>query len=94
MPASSFTLAQFPLPMVELACDKCGRRGRLRKARLIEAYGPDVALPDLRTLVAKCERAGSMSDGCGARLMLPRPLPRAFPWLSKSRLSAGRGGGI
>ena len=52
--------------MVELACDKCGRRGRLLKAKLIEAYRPDVALPDLRTMIARCDWAGSMSDGCGA----------------------------
>jgi len=66
VPNGSFTLRQFPHDMVELACDKCGRRGRLSKARLIEEYGADVALPDLRTLVAKCDRAGSMSDPCGA----------------------------
>jgi hypothetical protein len=66
MPNGSLSLAQFPLQMVELACDKCGRRGRLSKARLIEAYGADVALPDLRTVIARCDRAGSMSDPCGA----------------------------
>jgi hypothetical protein len=66
MANGSFTLAQFPLDMVELACDKCGRRGRLSKARLIEEHGPDIALPDLRTMIAQCDRAGSMSDPCGA----------------------------
>lgn len=62
MPSGAYTLAQFPLEMVELACEKCGRRGRLSKARLIEEHGPDIALPDLRTILARCERAGSMSD--------------------------------
>ena len=38
MTAGSFTLTQFPLDMVELACEKCGRRGRLLEAKLIEAY--------------------------------------------------------
>ena len=66
MPGQTFTPSEYPLEMVELACDKCGRRGRLLKAKLIEEYGPEVALPDLRTLVAKCDRAGSMSDPCGA----------------------------
>ena len=66
MPSGAYTLAQFPLEMVELACEKCGRRGRLSKARLIEEHGPDIALPDLRTILARCERAGSMSDPCGA----------------------------
>jgi hypothetical protein len=52
--------------MVELTCDKCGRRGRLLKTKLVEAYGPEIALPDLRTIIARCDRAGSMSDPCGA----------------------------
>jgi hypothetical protein len=59
--------------MVELACEKCGRRGRLSKARLIEEHGPDVALPDLRTIIARCDRAGSMSDPCGAYYVALKP---------------------
>jgi hypothetical protein len=66
MPVGSYTLGQFPHEMVELACEKCGRRGRLLKSKLIEAYGPKMALPDLRTLIARCDRAGCMSDPCGA----------------------------
>ena len=66
MTAGSFTLTQFPLDMVELACEKCGRRGRLLKAKLIEAYGGDIALPDLRTAIARCVWVGNMSDPCGA----------------------------
>jgi len=66
MPNGSLSLSEFPLPMIELACDKCGRRGRLLKSKLIEAYRPDVALPDLRTMIAICDRAASMSDPCGA----------------------------
>ena len=66
MPSGSFSLAQFPLDHVELACEKCGRRGRLLKAKLIAAYGRDVALPDLRTMIARCDRAASISDPCAA----------------------------
>jgi len=73
MPNGSFTLAEFPLDMVELACDECGRRGRLLKAKLIEAYGPDVALPDLRMLIARCDRSGSMTDACGAYYVALKP---------------------
>jgi hypothetical protein len=73
MPNGSLSLAQFPLPTVELACEKCGRRGRLLKAKLIEAYGADVALPDLRTLIARCDRAGNMSDPCGAHYVALDP---------------------
>lgn len=43
MPSGSYTLAQFPLDMLELPCDTWGRRGRLLKTKLIEAYGPDMA---------------------------------------------------
>jgi hypothetical protein len=66
MPAGLLTLAEFPLEMVELACVKCRRRGRLLKAKLIEAYGADILLPDLRRTIARCDRANSMSDQCGA----------------------------
>jgi hypothetical protein len=74
MPNGSLSLAQFPHDMVELACDKCGRRGRLRKSKLIEEYGADVALPDLRRMIARCERAASMSDACGAYYVALVPL--------------------
>ena len=73
MPNGSLSLAEFPFERVELACDKCGRRGRLSKARLIEEHGPDISLPDLRTLIARCDRAGSMSDPCGAYYVALKP---------------------
>lgn len=73
MATGSYTLAQFPLEMIELACDKCGRRGRLSKAKLIEAYGPDIALPDLRAIIARCDRAQSMNDPCAAYYVALKP---------------------
>lgn len=48
------------------AATSAGAAGGCSKAKLIEAYGPDVALSDLRTTLAKCERAGGMSNPCGA----------------------------
>jgi len=63
--AGSLTLAQFPHKMVELACTKCGRRGRLRKSGLITKFGPHIALPDLRTELANCPRMQTMGDPCG-----------------------------
>ena len=36
------------------------------KAKLIEAYGADVLLPDLRRIIARCDRANSMPEQCGA----------------------------
>ena len=75
--SDSYCLAQFPLPMVELACEKCGRRGRLRRDKLIEAYGPDVALPDLRTLIARRDRSANMSDPCGVYYVALNRAPSA-----------------
>jgi hypothetical protein len=66
MPGSTFTLAEYPFEMVELACEKCGRHGRMRKSRLIERYGPDVGVADLRETLAQCELMGRMYDPCGA----------------------------
>ena len=40
--------------MVRLVCDKCGRRGQYRIDRLLEQYGPDIAMPDLRHELAQC----------------------------------------
>jgi hypothetical protein len=37
----TFTLSEYPFALVELACEACERRGRLRTARLVEQYGAD-----------------------------------------------------
>ena len=52
--------------MLEIACRRCERRGRLRVDRLIEQHG-DAELPELRlTLAGDCPRAAivSISDQC------------------------------
>jgi hypothetical protein len=51
--------------MVRLTCTKCGRTGQYRKQNLIERYGPDIRLPDLREEISQCERRGQMHDKCG-----------------------------
>jgi hypothetical protein len=54
--------------MLEIACRKCERYGRLRVARLIDEHGPDLDLPSLRGIVAAdCPRqnAHSIYDQCG-----------------------------
>jgi hypothetical protein len=54
--------------MLEIACSRCERRGRLRVARLIEQYGADMRLPELRyILAADCPRvvADKVYDRCG-----------------------------
>jgi hypothetical protein len=50
------------LAMLDVACRKCERRGRLRLAGLIERYGADAALPDLRQkLAGDCPSAEAVS---------------------------------
>ena len=60
----SLTLHEHPGELVRLACGKCGRAGQYRKQTLIERYGTDMRLPDLREEIAQCERARQMHDAC------------------------------
>jgi hypothetical protein len=39
----------------------------LGRAKLIERYGADMRLPDLREEIAKCRRQGQMHDACMVR---------------------------
>ncbi len=67
MPGDTFTLAEYPFDWIELACEKCARRGRLRKARLVEQYGGDYGVAHLReTLIKDCPRFGNWNDPCRA----------------------------
>jgi hypothetical protein len=63
----SLQLREYPAEMVRLSCEKCGRSGQYRKQNLIERFGPDIRLPDLREVIAKCERHGEMHDACLVR---------------------------
>jgi len=56
----SLQLSEYPGDMVRLSCEKCGRSGQYRKQKLIERYGADIRLPDLREEIAQC----SGVDGC------------------------------
>ena len=59
------------LPVLEIACNRCDRRGRLYTARLVVEHGAQMPLPDLlRLLSADCHRrvAGLAHDPCGAHL--------------------------
>ena len=56
------------LAMLDVACSKCDRRGRLSVAKLIVERGADMRLPDLREILAgDCPRVRSASvvDRCG-----------------------------
>jgi hypothetical protein len=61
----SLQLFEYPSEMVRLSCEKCGRSGQYRKQTLIERYGADIRLPDLREEIA--ERRGLMHDACMVR---------------------------
>ena len=64
------------LDVLQVACDKCGRKGRYALARLIEQRGRDAKVVDfLAEITADCpkEQARNMSDQCAARCPdLPR----------------------
>ena len=54
------------IAMLEIACSRCERRGRLQVDRLIERHG-DMELPELgRILAGDCRKAAavSISDRC------------------------------
>ena len=46
---------------------RCGRSGQYRKQTLIERYGADIRLPDLRKKSHNARRHGQMHDACMVR---------------------------
>ena len=61
-------LREHPGNMVRLACTKCERSGQYRKAALIERFGPDQNMVNLRLeLAAGCPKivANKFMDLCG-----------------------------
>jgi hypothetical protein len=63
----SLQLFEYPDDIVRLSCEKCGRSGQYRKQTLVERYGGDIRLPDLREEIAKCRRHGQTHDACKVR---------------------------
>lgn len=56
--------------MLDVACERCGRRGRLSVRRLIDAHGAALPMPAPRRVVAAdCPRmrAEETYDPCGVR---------------------------
>jgi hypothetical protein len=67
MPGQTFTLSEYRFEVIELACEACDRRGRLRKARLVEQYGDNYGVARLReTLIRDCPKFGNWHDPCRA----------------------------
>ena len=67
MAGGSLQLREYPAETVRLSCEKRGRAGQYRKQNLIERYGTDIRLPDLRQEIAQCERHSQMHDACMVR---------------------------
>jgi hypothetical protein len=70
MPQGFVTLGQIAagIPVLDVSCNRCDRRGRLRIARLMAEHGADLPIPTLRRIVAAdCPRmrAGHLHDVCG-----------------------------
>jgi hypothetical protein len=81
LPDGVVTLGQVAtrLPMLDVSCNRCDRRGRLRTNRLMAEHGPDMPIPALlRIIAADCPRmvAGRMHDVCGVHFP---GLARAVP---------------
>jgi hypothetical protein len=73
--SGAVTLREIALPMLDVACSCCERRGRLSVARLIAEHRASAKLPDLRTVLAgECPRVGAASiyERCGVH----------YPWLA------------
>ena len=67
MAGGSLQLREYPADVVRLACEKCGRAGQYRKQNLIERYGANIWLPDLRWEISQYSRHGQMHDACMVR---------------------------
>jgi hypothetical protein len=73
MPHGSCSLgeAAAKLHMIRLTCPKCHRTGQYRVDRLIEKYGPDIAMPYLRHELAQCPYRRDMSNPCQVEYVDP-----------------------
>jgi hypothetical protein len=78
-----------------LAHEKCGRKGQYRKQTLIERYGRDIRLPDLREQIAQWSRHGharrlrgslrrSGAASLNAKSKIRRRLPPCGHWMGRS----------
>jgi hypothetical protein len=64
MPRGSYSLgeAAAKLNMIRIRRGNCHRSGQYQADRLLEKYGPDIAMPDLRHELAQCPHRSDMSD--------------------------------
>jgi hypothetical protein len=62
MAGGSLQLYEYSGDRVRLSCEKCGHAGQYRKQSLIERYGADILLPDLRVEIAQCRKTFKKAD--------------------------------
>jgi hypothetical protein len=67
MRIGSGSLGEFPLDVVRIECERCGRAGSYRRDGLLARFSQDAALPDVLMALATCERRQDFSQPCGAR---------------------------
>jgi len=79
----SRSLGEFPLDVVRIDCQRCGRAGSYRRDGLVARFGADIALPDLLVALASCERRADFSKPCGGHC-------HGAPGLRRSRLPGSR----
>jgi hypothetical protein len=62
------------LSVIDVACNRCDRRGRLQTTRLVAEHGAEMLVPELlRIIAADCPRTKTAHDVCGVHLpQLPR----------------------
>jgi hypothetical protein len=62
MPHGSYSLGEVPdeFNMIRLTCPNVA--GQYRVDKLLERYGPDIAMPDLRHELPQCPHRRSMND--------------------------------
>ncbi len=64
--------------ILEIACGRCERRGKVHVAKLIEQYGTEAELPALRgALAGDCPRRASVSYNDRCDVFFPQ-LPALF----------------
>lgn len=50
---SQIPLIEHPAETMRMACTKCDRNGKVSRARMVEAWGPQMGLVDLLQVIAK-----------------------------------------
>jgi hypothetical protein len=58
-------LRDYPFANVRIACYRCERQERFSKDRLIEEYGADATMFDLRQRIIACDQRHRAQQSCG-----------------------------